>query len=137
MCEEKPQVEEIMSYKCNWCGNLYNDKLNANKCAFKHAQTNLANQMLNDGCNLRSIEYQCGFHWNLTQEQEEITKDNCFIISHWECCNKPAYRITRIEDYGTLYLCGVGSWAGGYGNRVSINNLPIPHPKEEFYIYKR
>jgi hypothetical protein len=136
MCEENPQVEEIMSYKCNWCGSLYNDKLNANKCAFKHAQENLANQMLNEGCNLRSIEYQCGFHWNLSQEQEEITKDNCFIMPSWECCNKPAYKIIRIED-GFLYLFGVGGWSGGYGNRVSIKNLPTPHSKEEFYIYKR
>jgi hypothetical protein len=135
MSEITPMVEEVMSYKCKWCSQLHNNEVNAARCAFDHAKY-LANTMLDQGYTLESIEYTCGFHWNLTEEQKKITKDNCFIISHWQCCEKPAYRIIEIERGGYLRLWGVGSWSGGYGSVISLNKLPEPHPKEEFYKYK-
>ena len=129
-------VEEVSAYKCNWCGEIYNREIGAAECAFKHAKTNLANALLKQGSNLEQINYMCGFHWNLSDEKKKITKDNCFIISHWQCCEKPAYQIQRIEANGLLWLWGKGSWSSGYGDYVSIDRLPEPYPKEELYSYK-
>ena len=33
-------TEKIESYKCNWCGDLYNTEVDADRCAFKHAKEN-------------------------------------------------------------------------------------------------
>ena len=132
----KSQVEEIISYRCNYCGNLFEDKLEADRCALDHARVNLANTMLNKGSSLSIIEYWCGFHWNLSEEQKRITKDNCFVFSHWQCCDRPAYRIVGIEKGGFLFLWGIGGWGGGYGNTIPLDKLPEPHPKEELYSYK-
>ncbi len=129
-------VGEVKSYKCIWCDQIYKREFDAAECAFKHARTRLANVLLDQGATLDSIKYWCGFHWNLSEQQKNITKDNCFIISHWECCEKPAYRIVEIEDGGRLRLWGIGGWSGGYGGVISLDNLPEPHPKEDFYSYK-
>ena len=125
---------EVTCYKCNWCGKLHTYEVDADRCAFNHARKNYATSLLNDGHTLKTIKYLCGFNWNLTKEQEEITKDNCFIISHWQCCNKPAYKIVSINENGTLKLWGMGSWTGYYGETVDVNSLPKPYPKEELFI---
>jgi hypothetical protein len=70
----------------------------------------------------------------LTDEQKNITKDNCFIVSHWQCCEKPAYRITSIQDGGWLKLWGRGSWMGEYGGTVSVDKLPKSYPKENLFV---
>ena len=132
----KPQVEGAPSYKCNWCDSIYKRKFDASLCAFEHARANLANTLLQDGTSLGNIQYWCGFNWNLTEEQKNITKDNCFIVSHWQCCEKPAYRIVSIDGKGYLHLWGKGGWTSGYGNWISIDRLPRPHSKEELYICK-
>ena len=130
-------TEEVKSYKCNWCGKLYNKQTDADMCALKHAKHNLANSLLRAGSSLESIEYWCRFDWELKDEQKSITKDNSFIISHWQCCDKPAYQITTIDENGILFLSGCGSWNGYYGANISINRLPSPHSKEELFIDKR
>ena len=132
----KSQVEEIISYKCNYCSSIFEDKFEADRCALEDAKVNLANTMLNKGFTFDYIEYCCGFHWNLSEEQKKITKDNCFIFSHWQCCNRPAYKIVGIEKGGFLKLWGVGGWHGGYGDVISLDDLPEPHSKEELYSYK-
>ena len=128
-------IEKVDSYKCKHCGTLFNNEISASQCAFKHAQTQLANVLLQAGHTLNTIEYNCKFGWQLSDEQKNITKDNCFIVSHWQCCEKPAYCIVSIEDGGGLRLWGKGSWSGYYGGVVSINKLQKPYPKEDLFIY--
>ena len=138
MSEEiKEMTSEVVSYKCNWCGELHKTETDAAECAFDHARVNLANSLLRNGCYLDTIEYHCKFGWKLTEEQKTISKENCFIVSHWQCCKKPAYRIVEIDKHGNLRLWGKGSWDGYYGNFISIDRLPEPHPKEEFFIDQR
>jgi hypothetical protein len=129
-------MEEVTAYKCGTCRHTYDNETDALECEFKHARYNFANALLNKGNNLSSIKYWCGFNWNLSEKQKEINKDNCFIISHWQCCEKPAYRIRRIEENGNLYISGIGSWNGAYGNEVNVSKLPEPHLKEELFSYK-
>ena len=136
MSEEiKEMTSEVVSYKCNWCGKLHDSETRAAQCSFAHAKHNLANSLLNDGSNLASIEFYCNFRWNLTEEQKGITKENCFVMSHWQCSKEPAYRIVSINE-GLLRLSGIGGWMGYYGNNVSLEDLPEPHAKEELFVYK-
>ena len=130
-------TEEVKSYRCNWCGKLYSGYLEAERCAFDHARLNFANALLSSNYNLGFINYRCGFGWELSDKLKEVTKDNCFVFSHWQCCNKPAYRIVRIDKDGCVYLHGWGSWSGGYGNSIFPDELPEPHPKEDLFIYSK
>lgn len=130
----KSMTEEVVSYKCNWCNSLHKTQVDADECAFRHAKENLANSLLRSGRSLESINYLCGFNWKLTEEQKRITKDNCFIVSHWQCCDKPAYQIVFIGHNGRIKLSGKGSWSGYYGNYVSLDSLLNPYPAEDLYV---
>ena len=130
-------TEEVKSYKCKWCGELHNFKTNADLCAFNHAKYNYANSLLEKGYGLKYINSECNFRWDLTKEQENITKDECFIVSHWQCCEKPAYTIREISENGCLRLGGVGGWGGYYGNWIEIDRLPKANPKEKLYVYTK
>jgi hypothetical protein len=129
-------MEKVDAFRCSICGKVYDREQDACECEFKHKQEIYANCLLDKGFNLGYINYMCGYHWSLTDEQEKITKDNCFIISHWQCCNKPAYRITYIEG-NFVMVRGCGSWDGYYGNLISPDKLPKPHPKEELFVDER
>lgn len=126
-------MQEAIMYKCDRCGRSFDKERGALECEFKHAKRSYANQLLQDGFSLDYINYQCGFNWKLSEEIVKVTKDNCFVISHWQCCDKPAYRIVEIDERGNIRLWGRGSWDGGYGNWVSVDKLKEPHSKEELY----
>ncbi len=50
-----------------------------------------------------------------------ITKDTGFKIEHWQCSNKPGYKIVDLNVDGKVHIFGdAGSWSGPYGNWVSI-----------------
>lgn len=126
-------MKEAIMYKCDRCGKSFDNEREALECEFEHAKRLYANQLLQDGFNLDYINYQCGFGWKLSEEIGKVTKDNCFVISHWQCCDKPAYRIVEIDKRGNVKLWGRGSWNGGYGNWIRVNELKEPHSKEELY----
>ena len=129
-------MEEIKAYKCGVCKHTYDREQEVLECEFKHARYNYANILLNKGYTLSSINYLCGFNWQLIKEQEDITKDNCFVISHWQGCNKPAYQIRRIEENGYVYVRGKGGWSGYYGSDIKVDQyyLKKPYPKEDLYV---
>lgn len=129
-------IETIM-YKCDCCGESFNKKMLALECEFNHAKERLANQCLQDGYNLEFINHICNFGWNLSEEMKKVNKDSCFKIDYLQCCNKPAYQITNINYRGDLYLWGIGSWSGGYGEWKTYNdyNLQKVYPKEKLFVY--
>jgi len=130
-------MEAIEAYKCKICGEIHNQKRNAYECEFKHAQLDYANCLLDDGFTLGYINRVCGFRWSLTTEQEEVTTDNCFIISHWQCCEKPAYRVIGITNNSYIRLWGRGGWQGYYGDEIRPEKLTKAYPKEELFIDAR
>ena len=83
------------------------------------------------------LKEMSAFGWNLEKEQYGITKNNCFTIRYLQCCDYPAYRISRIYGDGTIEVWGVGSWSGGYASKVSLSDLRKPQPKEKLYIDSR
>ena len=130
-------TEEVKSFECVWCNKLYSNHRDAAECAFKHARKDYANALLNRGDCLGFINNACGFGWKLSDERKEITKNNCFVISYWQCCNKPAYQIVSIESNGRVFLVGKGGWSGYYGGMMPVNRLPKPHPGEELFVFSQ
>lgn len=128
-------MKEVVMFECECCGSDHSTELLALQCEFRDKQAEYANKLLTEGWTLEQIEFSCGFHWSLKEEHKKVTKDNCFIISHWQCCEKPAYRITRINKNGSIDVFGRGGWDGGCGNTMEISKLGTPHEKEELYIY--
>jgi hypothetical protein len=124
-------------YICEYCGEAFTIENLALDCERIHNREKLANKLLNEGKTLEDINNACDFHWSLKDIHKNITKDNCFKIPHWQCCEKPAYHITHFNGYGSPYLWGTGSWSGAYGSYIQMYNLPIPYPKEELFIDTR
>ena len=124
-------------YICEECGEAFSNEDSALRCEELHEKEKLANRLLRDGNTLSQIKEACGFYWNLRDDIKDVTKDSCFVLSWWQCCDKPAYRITHIEKYGRLHLDGKGSWSGYYGGYVDLDKLHSPHPKEELFVDPR
>lgn len=124
-------------YKCEMCGKAFNGPEWALECEFKHRRAAYANALLHKKLTLSNIKYLCGFNWNLRDDLKDVTEDNCFTFSHWQCCKKPAYRIRSIDEDGKLYVRGKGSWSGGYGDTIAVDKLPTPHPAEELFVDPR
>lgn len=107
--------------------------------------------MLENVCTLKQINNEC-YIWADGEDYRDgrnlwygglpaylynVTKDNYFIISHWQCCKKPAYQIKYIDEYGILYLYGDGSWNGGFGGYLEIYDIYLkdPRPLDELFVY--
>lgn len=132
-------MEKVIRYKCDYCGELFDLETWCINHEESHRKSYEANEMLDAGKTLEEINNECHFWSKVPDYLKNVTKDNCFIISHWQCCDKPAYRIVSITYQGRLRLSGCGSWSGYYGSEVDINynNLRNPRPKEELFIDPR
>lgn len=102
------------------------------------SKTIRANEMLHEGRALKEINRKCEIWHELPEYLEEVTEDNCFVVSHWQCCEKPAYQIQEIDIDGNLLLSGIGSWYGAYGGYLPINDyhLKRPYGKDKLYVYR-
>ena len=95
--------------------------------------------MLDAGKTLGKINVECHLWSEVPEYLKNVTKDNCFVIRYWQCCDNPAYRIVSITNKGQLQLWGCGSWNGYYGCELNIrdNVLKNPRPKEELFVDPR
>lgn len=132
-------MEKVIRYKCDYCGELFSLEEWCLKHEGAHRRSEKANEMLDEGKTLEEINNECHFWLEVPDYLKNVTKDNCFAIGHWQCCDKPAYRIVSITHQGRLRLSGCGSWSGYYGGEVDINydNLRNPRPKEELFVDPR
>lgn len=129
----------VTRYQCEKCGQLFVSEELCNTHEQRHLAVENANSMLKNGSTLKDINDACHIWNSLPEHLENVTKDNCFKISYWQCCNKPAYTITYICMDGKLHLHGCGSWTGYYGNKVNISSSDLLHPysKEELFVYRK
>lgn len=95
--------------------------------------------MLDKGYTLQEIQDSCNIWYSIPEHLRNVNKDNCFTISWWQCCDKPAYQIDYIYMDGKVRVYGCGSWSGYYGDELSLsdNNLKDPRPKEELFVDPR
>lgn len=130
-------MKEVIKYQCSECGELFDTPEKALAHEIRHERIEEANKMLDKGYTLKQINDECEIWAYVPEYLENINKDNCFRISYWQCCDKPAYRIVSITYRGLLRLFGCGSWSGYYNDKLSIydNNLRNPRPKEELFVY--
>ena len=89
-------MEKVIKYKCDECGELFDTPEMALAHEIRHERIEKANEMLNEGCTLKQINDECEIWAYVPEHLENINKDNCFKISYWQCCDKPAYQIIRI-----------------------------------------
>lgn len=132
-------MEKVVKYKCKYCGDLFDTEERCIEHEDRHERINKANKMLEDGCTLKEIQDECNIWYSIPKHLENVNAENCFIIRHWQCCNKPAYRIKYIYMDGKVKVWGCGSWDGYYGDALNLNSreLTKPHRKEELFIDKR
>ena len=132
-------MEKLIKYKCDYCGELFSSEEWCLEHEELHKKSEKANEMLNTGKTLEEINNECHLWYEVPEYLKNVTKDNCFVISYWQCCNKPAYQITHIYFDGYVVVRGCGSWSGYYGNRLRIDscNLKNPRPKEELFVDPR
>ena len=128
---------ETTSWKCPDCGELCRSEREADIRLFKHVKERCINHDFQKGFDLGSINFTYGLHWELSEKQKRITKDNCFTIPYLQCCDHPAYQIRYIDANGKIIVGGCGSWTGHYQSAVRMDNLSDPRPKEELYVDKR
>lgn len=129
-------MQRIIQYKCDYCGECFDsDKLCQNHEEM-HKRVIKARQLLEKGCTLSQINKECNIWRWVPEHLENVTKDHCFVISYWQCCDKPAYQIIDVDINGRLYLSGCGSWNGYYGEWVPIDgsNLRYVHDPEELFV---
>ena len=132
-------MEKVIKYKCSECGKLFDVPDDALACETRHKRIERANEMLDEGYTLKQINDECEIWSFVPGHLENVNKDNCFKISYWQCCDKPAYQITNIFFNGMVNVRGCVSWSGYYGNclRLSSIDLKDPRPKEELFIDSR
>ena len=132
-------MEKVIKYKCNYCGDLFDSEERCYEHEDRHKRIYRANKMLEDGFTLKEIQDECDIWHKVPEYLENVTTDNCFVVSYWQCCDKPAYQIDYIKMDGRVRLWGCGSWTGYYGNDVRLDwiYLTNPRPKEELFIDKR
>lgn len=131
-------MKKIEMFKCEHCGELFLSEEQCLKHEKKEESIIEANKMLQNNCSLGEINNKCHLWEELPPHLEGVTKDNCFIVSHWQCCEKPAYQIQEINIGGDLYLSGIGSWYGAYGGFVNpkSHHLKKVFSKEDLYVYR-
>ena len=105
-------MEKVIKYKCSECGGLFDTPEEALAHEIRHERIEKANEMLNEGYTLKQINNKCEIWAYVPEHLENINKDNCFKISYWQCCDKPAYQIIRICFDGDVTVGGCGSWSG-------------------------
>lgn len=132
-------MEKVIRYICDYCGELFSSEEWCFEHEESHRKSEKANQMLDAGKTLEEINNECHLWSEVPKYLKNVTKDNCFVISHWQCCDKPAYRIVSITHQGRFRLSGCGSWSGYYGSELDINNnnSQNPRPEEELFVDSR
>lgn len=132
-------MKQVTKYQCEYCGELFNTEDNCLEHEDKHNRIIKANQMLKTGFSLGKIQNECNIWRSIPEHLKKVNTENCFVVSYWQCCDKPAYRIVEINMDGSVQLWGRGSWSGYYGDRVELTSscLRNPRPKEELFVDKR
>lgn len=92
-----------------------------------------ANDMLENGATLmaaltRANQTRTWWDSGLTLEDKVIlmktTKGTGFVVRHWQCSDKPGYKVRQIDSYGRMHLFGdAGCWSGPYGNWIELRDL--------------
>lgn len=132
-------MKKVIMYKCEQCGDLFDSEKRCIEHEYRHKMINKANKMLEYGHTLKEIQEECNVWYSVPKHLENVSTHNCFIISHWQCCDKPAYTIDYIYMDGRVRVWGCGSWNGYYGEALVLSSIELmnPHPKEELFIDKR
>lgn len=129
-------MEKVIKYRCSECGELFDTPEKTLAHEIRHERIEKANEMLDEGYTLKQINDECEIWDSVPKHLENVNTDNCFKISYWQCCDKPAYRIIHIFFDGEVNVRGCGSWSGYYGDHLELSSRDLmnPRPKKELFI---
>ena len=132
-------MKKIIQYKCDYCGKCFDSDKLCLQHEEMHKSVIKARRLLEKDYTLSQINKECSIWHGIPEYLKNVTKNHCFVISYWQCCDKPAYQIIDIDITGRLYILGCGSWTGYYGEWLPIysNNLRHAHNPEELYVDPR
>lgn len=131
-------MKKVERWECEHCGELFVHEESCKDHEEKHDINNSVNEMLKDGKTLGEINEKYKLWKNLPKHLIDVTKDNCFVISYLQCCDKPAYQILAITKQNKLRLNGKGCWSGYYSQDFSVDyyNLNDPRPLNELFVHQ-
>jgi hypothetical protein len=89
-----------------------------------------ANEMLANGATVCAAFVRAGIdiHAHLSVDViamlQRMRSANRLSIEHWQCIEKPGYKLIQIEYDGRLWVHGdAGCWSGAYGSKVSQSDF--------------
>lgn len=126
---------EMNVFECPICGNRHTTEKLADICIYNHVKERCMNHEWNDGMTLGRINANYGVWLELPEYLENVTKDNCFVISYLQCSDEPIYKISEIKYNGAIHVWGRNKWKDSYSSRVSYETLKNPLPPEDFVDY--
>lgn len=138
------EMKVVERYECPLCHELERNEYGITEHLLGHAIDDRIAELWKRGKTLKEIadlyhmfqgiipDIESSYD-SFCQCHHNITKNSCFKISHLQCCDLPAYRITKITHSGIITVWGDGGWSGGYGSRVHFGNLRDPRPASELY----
>ena len=83
-------MEKVIRYMCDYCGELFSSEEWCLEHEKAHKRSEKANEMLDEGKTLEGINNECHLWPEVPKHLKNVTKDNCFVISYWQCCDKTA-----------------------------------------------
>jgi len=141
-------MKVVSRYQCPICHGLEDGERNITQHLLEHAIDERIRQLWHMGKSLKEIDdlYHvfCAVYPDNPDSynsflkcHHNITKDNCFTIPYLQCCDYPAYRITKINHAGKITVWGIGNWSGGYGGQESLGCLRDPQPASSLYVHPK
>lgn len=122
-------MKQVTMYEAN-DGKLFRDEMGALQWDIRLDKMAHANKLLEAGSNLYEVLtvmdlYSQGTLNDKREVLEQLTKNTELVISHWQCSEKPGYRVCYIDsDTGKFFVHGdAGSWSGAYGAPVGLDDL--------------
>ena len=83
-----------------------------------------ATELLESGASVACCLQAMGYVPKIDPVLERVNKGTQLVISHWQCCDTPGYKVQRFLPDGRVVVYGdAGSWTGPYGGDVTICDL--------------
>lgn len=89
-------------YMCDYCGEMFYDKERCLEHEEKDSKNTKENKMLREKRTLKEINEECEIWHELPSYLEDVTEDNCFVISHWQMLRKASISDSRNLNWRTL-----------------------------------
>lgn len=121
-------MQKVTKYKCDYCSSMFDNIKECEKHEYRHRCIIMANEMLQNNHSMQEIQTACNIWPSLPEHLKNVTTNSRFIVSHWQCCPDPVYRIVHIDIDGRVELGGHDTTHSYYSNSVDIHYRYLKNP---------